>query len=65
MRLSQPIILYDSTDLDNYNWRPADELARELIRDEGLETTLNWLSELPEGALRRSAWRRGLCGMGF
>jgi hypothetical protein len=48
--------LYDSTDLDNYNWRPADELARELIRDEGLETTLNWLSELPEGALRRSAW---------
>ncbi len=48
--------MYDSTDLQNYNWRPMDTLARELVRDQGLETTLEWANELPEGPLRGSAW---------
>lgn len=48
--------LYDSTDRENYNWRPMDELARELVRDQGLESTLDWASDLPEGSLRGSAW---------
>lgn len=48
--------LYDSTDLENYNWRPMDELARELARDQGLEPTLEWAAELPDGPLRGSAW---------
>jgi len=48
--------IYDSTDLENYNWRPMDELARELVQDRGLDATLAWAEELPEGALRGSAW---------
>ena len=48
--------IYDSTDLENYNWRPMDELARELAKDRGLQATLEWAAELPEGPLRGSAW---------
>ena len=48
--------MYDSTDLQNYNWRPMDTLARELVRDQGLESALEWAHELPEGPLRGSAW---------
>ena len=48
--------LYKSTDPENYNWRPMDELARELVRDRGLDATLEWAGELPEGPLRGSAW---------
>ena len=48
--------LYESTDRENYNWRPMDELARELVRNQGLESTLEWAADLPEGTLRGSAW---------
>ena len=48
--------IYDSTDLANYNWRPMDELSRELVRDQGLESALEWADGLPEGPLRGSAW---------
>ena len=48
--------LYESTNLEDYNWRPMDELARELVRDRGLKSTLEWAAELPEGSLRGSAW---------
>ncbi len=48
--------LYKSTDAENYNWRPMDELARELVRDRGLDATLEWAGELPDGPLRGSAW---------
>jgi len=48
--------LYDSTDPKNPNWRPMDELAREMVSDQGLESTLDWAAELPEGSLRGNAW---------
>lgn len=48
--------LYESTDSKNFNWRPMDELARELVKDQGLASTLQWADSLPEGPLRNSAW---------
>ena len=48
--------IYESMDKKNYDWRPMDELARELIRDQGLESTLQWAEGLPKGALRHNAW---------
>lgn len=48
--------IYDVTDSENYNWRPMDTLARELVADQGVQTTLEWAATLPEGALRGSAW---------
>ena len=48
--------LYDSSDLENYHWRPMAELTRELVRDQGLEPTLNWADDLPQGRQRRDAW---------
>lgn len=48
--------LYDSSDLENYHWRPMAELTREVVKDKGLESTLDWAGELPEGAQRRDAW---------
>ena len=48
--------IYESTDPKNYNWRPMDELARELVVDQGLEFTLQWADGLPKGPLRSSAW---------
>jgi len=48
--------IYDVTDPEAYNWRPMDTLTREIVRDQGLEVTLDWATELPDGALRSSAW---------
>jgi hypothetical protein len=48
--------IYDSSDLENYSWRPMAELTRELVKDEGLEPTLDWANELPQGPQRRDAW---------
>ena len=48
--------IYDVTDPRAYNWRPMDTLTREIVRDQGLDVTLDWATELPEGALRSSAW---------
>ena len=48
--------IYDVTDPRAYNWRPMDTLTREIVRDQGLEVTLDWATELPDGALRSSAW---------
>ena len=48
--------LYGSSDLENYHWRPMAELTRELVKDQGLQPTLDWADELPQGAQRRDAW---------
>lgn len=48
--------LYESTNPENYNWRPMAELTRELVRDQGLDSTLDWAAELPVGSQRRDAW---------
>lgn len=48
--------LYDSTDLENYHWRPMAELTREVVKEKGLESTLDWADELPQGPQRRDAW---------
>ena len=48
--------IYDVTDPTAFDWRPMDTLTREIVRDQGLEVTLDWAAELPEGALRSSAW---------
>lgn len=48
--------IYDVTDPETYNWRPMDTLTREIVRDQGLDVTLDWAAELPDGALRSSAW---------
>jgi hypothetical protein len=48
--------LYDSSDLENYSWRPMAELTRELVKDQGLRSTLDWADELPQGPQRRDAW---------
>ena len=48
--------LYDSSDLENYHWRPMAELTRELVKDQGLQPTLDWADDLPQGPQRRDAW---------
>jgi len=49
--------IYDATDPKGpHDWRPMDILTREIIKEEGLETTLQWAAELPEGSLRANAW---------
>ena len=48
--------IYNSSDLENYSWRPMAELTRELVKDKGLEPTLDWANELPQGPQRRDAW---------
>ena len=48
--------IYDSSDLENYSWRPMAELTRELVKDKGLKPTLDWANELPQGPQRRDAW---------
>ncbi|MGI9240502.1 MAG: hypothetical protein ACR2RV_06855 [Verrucomicrobiales bacterium] len=48
--------LYESSDPENRDWRPMDQLAREIEKDRGLESTLAWAEELPEGSLRNNAW---------
>ncbi len=48
--------LYDSSDLENYHWRPMAELTRELVKDQGLQPALDWADELPQGPQRRDAW---------
>ncbi len=48
--------LYQSSNLEKHDWRPMDTLAREIERDQGLDSTLAWAADLPEGALRSNAW---------
>lgn len=48
--------LYDSSDPESPDWRPMDTLARQIEKDSGLESTLSWAAELPEGSLRSNAW---------
>lgn len=48
--------LYNSSDLENYHWKPMAELTREVVRDQGLQPTLDWANELPQGPQRRDAW---------
>jgi hypothetical protein len=48
--------IYEVTDPSEYNWRPMDTLTRELVKEDGLDDTLDWAAELPEGSLRGSAW---------
>ena len=48
--------LYDSSDPEKPNWRPMDQLARQIEKDRGLDSTLEWAAELPEGSLRSNAW---------
>jgi hypothetical protein len=48
--------IYDSSDLQNYSWRPMAELTRELVKDQGLQPALDWANELPQGPQRRDAW---------
>lgn len=43
-------------DVNDPNWRPMDQLAREIAKDQGLEATLAWATDLPEGSLRGNAW---------
>ncbi|MFT5411487.1 MAG: hypothetical protein ACI9NC_004222 [Verrucomicrobiales bacterium] len=48
--------LYGSSDLENRDWRPMDTLAREIEKDRGLDSALEWAADLPEGSLRNNAW---------
>ena len=48
--------IYEVTDPSEHNWRPMDTLTRELVKDDGLDDTLAWAAELPEGSLRGNAW---------
>ena len=48
--------LYQSTPPENNDWRPMDTLAREIEKDQGLDTALAWSADLPKGALRSNAW---------
>jgi hypothetical protein len=48
--------IYEVTDPSEHNWRPMDTLTRELVKEDGLDDTLAWAAELPEGSLRGNAW---------
>ena len=48
--------LYRASDPENPDWRPMDQLAREIERDRGLDSALAWAADLPEGSLRSNAW---------
>ena len=48
--------IFETTDLNNFDWRPMDTLTREIARDGGMAETLEWATELPDGPLRSSAW---------
>ncbi|MDG2487445.1 MAG: hypothetical protein P8M65_07040, partial [Roseibacillus sp.] len=44
--------IFETTDLNNFDWRPMDTLTREIARDGGMAETLEWATELPDGPLR-------------
>ena len=48
--------VYNASDPEKPNWRPMDTFARELANEQGLDATLAWAAELPEGSLRGNAW---------
>ena len=48
--------IYYSSYLENYSWRPMAELTRELVKDKGLQPSLDLANELPQGPQRRDAW---------
>ncbi len=48
--------VFDSTNPERRDWRPMDEFARQLADEQGLQASLDWAAELPEGSLRNNAW---------
>ena len=49
--------MYSSVDTTKPgNWRPMDQMAREVVKENGIESALVWAEGLPEGALRGNAW---------
>ncbi len=48
--------VYNAANPEKPDWRPMDTFARELANEQGIEGTLAWASELPEGSLRGNAW---------
>ena len=49
--------IYDAMDsTKNHDWRPMDVMTREVAKETGLDATLQWAAELPEGRLRANAW---------
>ncbi|NCF95048.1 MAG: hypothetical protein GWQ05_29425 [Verrucomicrobiaceae bacterium] len=48
--------VYDAANPEKQDWRPMDTFARELANEQGLDATLSWAAELPEGSLRGNAW---------
>ena len=48
--------VYNAANPENHDWRPMDTFARELANEQGLDATLAWAAELPEGSLRGNAW---------
>lgn len=48
--------VFDAAHPERPDWRPMDDFTRELASEKGLEATLQWAAELPEGSLRGNAW---------
>ena len=48
--------VYNAANPEKTDWRPMDTFARELANEQGLDATLAWAAELPEGSLRGNAW---------
>jgi hypothetical protein len=48
--------VYNAANPEKNDWQPMDTFARELANEQGLDATLAWAAELPEGALRGNAW---------
>lgn len=49
--------MYDaSASSQGHDWRPMDIMTREVVKEAGLNTTLQWAADLPEGRLRANAW---------
>ncbi len=48
--------VYNAANPEKHDWRPMDTFARELANEQGLDATLAWAAELPEGSLRGNAW---------
>lgn len=46
----------EKTEPEERSWKPMDQLAREMEQEQGLEATLKWADDLPQGALRANAW---------
>lgn len=47
--------VYDSAP-ERPDWRRMDTFTRELAGEQGIDATLDWAAELPDGSLRSNAW---------